>query len=369
MKTAMLAFSIVLNIGLATYLTSAVIRQPAARTETLEPSGGHLVPSLATDGVLDAATLRRLLLQHGLDDRETKSVVLAYLNAEAFAHDVSTPYEYWRPDDRHRPASRLEAAERSSESVRKSLLAIYGQEAQDDPAFATVFRPLQERLPFLSSEQQLALRRWQLEQRSAGSEMISSGPRVARGPVSASGSTTQDESIRNILQDEVAYREYAMRESPLAHRLRATGVEFAEREYRAVFELMDEFRANPSATAFVAQREAIRNVLGRDRALRLWAASDPLFREIKTISDRHGLQEPTVLDVYETVMDAQDDLLAMSASPRDARQAQYIRERIEQRDSTLRTLVGEAAADGLTEAMGSRFGGLRSLPAAPAFPH
>ena len=371
MKTAILVVSIVANIALATYLVSEGV-PPETRTDEERPSSDASASVASfSHGEMDAAALRRHLVQLGLADGETKPIVLAYLNATAFRRDVSAPYEYWRAEDGSSGVARVEAAERSGEQIRKTLIAIYGPDAQDDPAFAATFRPLEERLPFLSSPQQIAVRRLQVERGAAGTPtpmIAEAGPASSSGPPARPPTAPGDAQIRAILRDEATYREYAMRESSLAHRLRAAGVAFTEQEYRAVFELMDDYRASATPAAFVAQREAVRNVLGRERALQLWATTDPLFQSIKQVSQKHALPEGAVLDAYDAVVAAQDDLLRMSGGPPDARQAQYIRERIERRDSTLRSLVGDAAARGLIEAIATRFAGSRALPPAPPFP-
>jgi hypothetical protein len=371
MKTAILVVSIVANVALATYLVSEDVGQPETRTAAEHRPSPDASSSVAffSDGEMDAAALRRHLVQLGLADRETKPIVLAYLNAAAFSRDLSAPYEYWRAEDGSNAVSRVEATEKNSEQIRATLLALYGAAAQDDPAFATAFRPLQDRFPFLSSQQQIAVRRLQSERRAAGTQTIAAaGPAGSSVPPGRPAAPPQDAQIRDILRDEATYREYAMRESALAYRLRSAGVAFTESEYRAVFELMHEYGASANPAAFVAQRDAVRNVLGRERALQLWAATDPLFQSIEQVSQQHGLRESAVLDAYEAVVAAQDDLLRMSGGPPDARQAQFIRERIERRDSMLRSLVGDAAARGLIEAIGARFGGSRVMPSAPPFP-
>ena len=367
-KTAILVVSIVANIATAAYLISARTSLPERRTNETRPSADTAVV-LASNGDVDAAALRQLLMEQGLSEHETKLAVLGFLNAAALDRAASVPSEYWRADDARNNASRIEAAERRGEATRKTLVAIYGDAAQDDPAFATAFRPLQERLPFLSSEQQIALRRLRLEQRPAAAQTIGGpGPANTSGPPQRASSTASDAPIRELLRDESTYREYAMRESSLAHRLRATGVEFTEREFRAVFELMDDFSAGANPAAFVVQREAVRKVLGRERAIALWAATDPLFPAIKQAAQQHGVPESSTLDAYEAVVAAQDDLLRMSSGVRDPQQGQQIRERIEQRDSMLRSLVGEAAASAVIEAVGARLGGPRFSSTAPSFP-
>jgi hypothetical protein len=368
LKTALVVVSIGANIATAAYLISPRASQPERQANETPPSAGVPV-AFASNGGVDAAAVRQLLMQQGFSDHETKLVVLGLLNAAALDRAASVPYEYWRADDARSTASRIEAAEQRGEATRKTLVALYGRAAQDDPVFATAFRPLQERLPFLSSEQQIALRRLQLEQRPAAVQTMG-GPRPANmtGPPERASSTAGDAAIREVLADESTYREYAMRESPLAHRLRSTGVEFTESEYRAVFELMDGFSAGANPSAFVAQREGVRKVLGRERALELWAATDPLFQAINQTAQKHGLSESSILGAYEAVVAAQDDLLRMTSSVRDPQQGQQIRERIEQRDSTLRSLVGDAAASAVIEAVGARLGGPRFSSNAPPFP-
>ncbi len=195
---------------------------------------------------MDAAALRRHLVQLGLAERETKPIVLAYLDAAAFRRDVSAPYEYWRAEDGSSGVARVEAAERSGEQIRKTLIAIYGPDAQDDPAL----RDLQasgRTVAILELPATDRRARLQVERGAAGTPtpmIAEAGPASSSGPPGATPYGARRRADPRILRDEATYREYAMRESSLAHRLRAAGVAFTEQEYRAVFELMDDYRAS-----------------------------------------------------------------------------------------------------------------------------
>jgi hypothetical protein len=362
MKTTILYSSLVANLVLVAYVVSKEQTRPVLTAGVELPSIASAIGVSITDDV-DAAILRRMLLQAGLSERQAKPIVLAHLNAAALVPGAQPSTDYWRPDDRGRAGAEVAALERTRQAIRDTLISIYGEGAADDPAFATAFRPLDGRLPFLSSEQQIALRRSQNERRMAGTG--SAEPPVRPENAAGRPATLQDDAVRQILGDESTYLEYAMRESALAHRLRSSGVEFTEAEYREVFTVMHRFQANPNPSEFVAHRQAIRQILGRDQALALWAATDPVFAAVKEASQQHAVGENVVLAAYEAIVEAQDDLLLMTQGQRDVRAAELVRERLERRQATLRALVGDVAANGIVRAVDARLGGPRTPPATP----
>jgi hypothetical protein len=362
MKTTILLISVAANIVLAAYLARAkpvqvIIPSDGGRSST-QTHG-----SFAAFDRADASVLHQRLLQVAMHEEDVKPIVLAYVTASAAQPERGNTYEYWRKDARRGGTAQLEAVEERREATRDALLAVYGDAARDDPAFTTVFSPLQDRFPFLSSEQQIALRRLQSQRAIAAGETLASPPQMmssARaGAAPARPATTAfDAALRQLMPDESTYLEYAMRESPLADRIRSTGVELTESEYRQIFEVMHDFQSDPTPSAFVAHRDAVRNTLGRDRALEFWEATDPMFPSLREASRQHDLREDLVLAAYEILLDAQDDLLFLSDGQPDARRAQEIRERVERRDRMLRELLGDAAANSIFQAQASRLGAL-----------
>jgi hypothetical protein len=118
LKTAMVVVSIGANIATAAYLISPRASQSERQANETRPSAGVPV-AFASNGGVDAAAVRQLLMQQGFSDHETKLVVLGLLNAAALDRAASVPYEYWRADDARSTASRIEAAERRSSAARR----------------------------------------------------------------------------------------------------------------------------------------------------------------------------------------------------------------------------------------------------------
>jgi hypothetical protein len=338
-------------------LVTALLLRPPVRID-----GSALEAPRASErpltGDVTAELLRQELLAAGLSNDQTKPAVLASLQAERTR--AARTNRYWSSDT----TTMAPPGESNDAELRRKLIELYGVEAVDDPAFARVFRPYEARLPFLSSEQQLALQALRSRDQP-GAASDASIPRLRISPPLQSS----ENELRAIFTDEASYREYSLRESPLAYQLRASGVAFTEDEYRTVFALIEDQRSNPSPTKFAERRREVQRALGAERSARLWAALDPSFGAIQAAAKKHALPDATVFTAFQLMLEAQDDMAAASATADVSRRASDFRNLISQRDRSLRELVGGAAAADLIGAQASFFQTLRgpSAGATPAY--
>ncbi len=232
-------------------------------------------------------------------------------------------------------------------------MAIFGSEAYSPREIAQRVQEAgvaKARLPFLSSAQQLALK-MQRGREQPRAALDSARPGERPSPLMQQS----EDEIRAIFSDETSYREYSLRESPLAYQLRASGVSFAEDEYRTVFTLIDDLRSNPNPVKFAERRREVQRALGAERSTRLWAAFDPSFGALEAVAKKHGLVDATVLAAFQILLEAQDDMAAASTTTDISRRASRLRELMSRRDRSLRELVGEAAATELLAAQTQYF--------------
>jgi hypothetical protein len=363
MKTLIFSVSLLANLVLVTHVVLVELDD-----RPVHPNGAATLASTSkvsqrADSVDDAAELEEQLLNAGMPESHVKAMLLAYLNARIAESAAFPTYEYWRAESQATAQARAAAMEERRETVREALLALHGVAAKEDPAFWSVFKPLQSRFPFLTSEQQIAVGR--LLQQQAAAPPVRSAPAPGSRPKPAVAPPFEAE-LRQIIPDTATYLEFSMRDSPLAQRLRSAAIDFTEDEYRRVFSVMEEFRADPKPSAFLAQREAVHAILGRDRALQLWGSIDSTFAAVRKAGEQHNLSDATIWAAYELLLDAQDDLLRVGGSASAAVQANVIAERVQRRDRMLTELVGDAAASSIAAATSQRINELRG--AQPPFP-
>ncbi len=167
MKTAILWMSLVANATLVAFLmllsdapSVPVVPLPAEESSEQQPA----TIAAESGGSLDAMRLRRMLLASGLSEQQIKPLLVAYLDAQISRSLAKPGANYWQASAEPVAKPRLELElEKRREEVRGLLVSIYGAGAANDLALAGFFRPLQDRVPFLSSEQQIALHHLRLQ--------------------------------------------------------------------------------------------------------------------------------------------------------------------------------------------------------------
>lgn len=261
----------------------------------------------------------------GLSAQEAKMLLAADLEARARALAIGAPPPYWQRDAGSGFASALRLSA-ELDQARAALVEVFGAAAEHEPEFARLFRPLDPAFSFLSSAEQVAIQKLKLEQQTGNALEESLGAEL----------------------EPTAVHEYLLRDSPLAEQLRRSGVEFTETQFRETFDILHNLeRAAPNAGLYANARNALRVLLGARRFAVLWAARDPLFSTVQRIGEMHGLEEETVLTVYELFNDHQDAMLevARSANGDQARQSRGLREAQTSLEARLSGLVGAEVAD------------------------
>jgi hypothetical protein len=296
----------------------------------------------------------------GLTVDETKPLILSRVESEVLS-DVRQPYaeKYWEPGmNEDYLDAQLELIEQH-DVIRAALTEIYGPEAQRDPAFRRVFRPLDPRLATLTSAQQVAYQRYQLERQRKQTAELKNGVGVA----GQRGATAPDPRVvdyRSTVEelgqflDPAASAEVLYRYSPLAERIRSAGVELSETEFRETFRLLEKLELGPQdAQTYLATRDSLRRSLGADRFTRLWTVRDPVYAAFAAAGTRLGLTEATTLAAYQIVNDTQELMAeAVRLQAVDPERAKTrMRETTAAQREKLSGLVGPEAAESLLRSL------------------
>lgn len=229
------------------------------------------------DASANAISLIAQLKQCGIAEEPAKQLITQQLlNAGA----PPTPYEYWTPQAL-RDSNRQVAEAAAAEQARRDILKIAGEGAAEDPAYRTLFRPLDTEYPFLTSAKQIDLARLQAETSRRRAEA------VMRGASPSELVQVRDDflaSLGKLLTPEELF-EYQLRASPAAQALLAGGFKFEEEEFRRVFSSLIATAGPNALTSGViplsgtAATDAIRQGLGEGR-----------FGEYEKSRGQHGLR-------------------------------------------------------------------------------
>jgi hypothetical protein len=276
-----------------------------------------------------------------LDPTQQKILALAELEAEV--RSAPPRVEFWTAAQDSSLDSSLQRVEWENDSIRQALKEKFGEDAEHDPLFARLFRPLDSRYPYLSSRSQLALSKLQ---RSRTAESVArirpeGSTNAAPGPVR----DPLNEGLRKVLSP-AELEAYELRESPLARQLRASGVTASEGEFRAAFQILN--RADPSQgpAAYLGAQRDLEKLLGQERAVQFSASRDPAFQTVRETASAQSVNDAQALKVYDAIKAAQlNSLEAQSSAGGDrALAAQKIRDIMSRRDAQIASLVGESAA-------------------------
>jgi hypothetical protein len=342
--------SVALNVGfLSTVLarSSFQVEAPVA----LSRATIHAPSSTAPAGYKGYKEYFETLLARGLSDTEAKTLLLARLEARARELAVEPPPPYWQRDTGSALASALRLSA-ELDHARAALVEAFGAEAEREPTFARLFRPLDPVFSFISSAQQIAIQRHKLEQQVALADAVQRAPvaePLSRAPSNATAAANKFAESLGTMLEPTAFHEYSLRDSPLAEQLRRSGVEFTEAEFRETFDILRRLeRSIPDTGSYANARGELRALLGGRRFSILWASRDPLLSTVRRAGEKHSLDNEKLLSVYELFNDHQDALLEVtrSASGDLGRQSRSLREAQTRLETRLSGLVGvEVAAD------------------------
>jgi hypothetical protein len=273
----------------------------------------------------------------GLSEEQTMPLVLASLTSGIDGAPLAAA-EFWRSDWTSMSPEALRTREERLEAVRTALIDTYGPEAESAQPLRALFRPLESRYPFLSPGEQRAI------VRSVASRRM---PR-SHGEFMA--------SLPSELSPTGAF-EFALRESPLAMRIRAAQADLTEAEFRALFAKMAE--AERTGTAL--RPESLGSAVPSTKAMKVLSRGDPAWDALRTAATSVPIAERQLWAVYEVLRDSNESLRRVrpgESPPSPAALAAKSRDR----HVRIAGLVGEPAAAVLIKTVDEMY---RSMPRAP----
>lgn len=346
---AALALSVLLNAMLGTAIVAARVEdRTMAVSNRIPPTGAiDTAPPVFDAGPLEAPSYYARLRRLGLSHDETKPLLLKHLRDAFLPLRRVGVDKYWRSGVLAALERRLVGFEAEA-PIRDMLRAVYGDEAETDSAFTDLFRPLQGRLPFLSSNAQLALRHDRLVERIERVRVAVECRKSRRSSCvdPEQGAMADQFTALRGLADEATLFEVAVRESVLAEQLRNAGVEFTEDEFRTAYRILSSLEGMPAPADVQSARAGLRETLGPRRFDRLWAGRDPVFGVVARVLDEHGFGEDQQFAAYGVINRAQDELIeaAMVQATNAARAAELVRAASTRETAQLTDLLGEPAA-------------------------
>lgn len=264
------------------------------------------------DPSADYYQYRDHLRQQNLTEAEIKQILLARIDLEyrEMARQQTEEYQYWKAPSR----DNLQMIQQEliwAAQKRDVLRELFGDSVVDDPAFEELFKPLNRKLGFLSSETQIALNELRLKSQAEISYGRGAIREFWQDRVTAAQTTLA--SIQELLTPD-EFGEYQLRESRTAHMMRRAmdGFDYGEQEFDDIFDIRQssgpdqvglDFRdpqAREEIQSIRAQtNDRIREYLGEDRYRELARVQDPLYRSLQSIGDRYGNSEQEVIAVYD----------------------------------------------------------------------
>jgi hypothetical protein len=350
-----LGASLIANVGTLYILTQGITRS----TDSAVPNAANAIrPAQVPDALApDSTSYYADLLSRGLSVEETKPLVLARLRSE-LVNAVAETDKYWERTFTKDLLERGLAHAAVDDDIRAKLLAIYGPDAPSDSALRSAFLPLDYRFDFLTSEQQLALQRYQIDrQRTRVSgpverPVLSSTQSLSQDAAQSRGTVDLEKELATHLGADGA-RQYLYRFSPLAEQIRSANVASSESEFRKAFDALLRMESVRDPKSYRSAREALRSEFGRDGFTRLSATRDPFFAVIEKLGQERAIDNKVLLSVYESFNDAQDQYMEIASrfigvdSSRAPEELRGVRDQLER---GLTGLVGDEVAKALLDA-------------------
>lgn len=338
-------FSIALNIFFAARYFST---EPD--TSALNPADTESIAAFEPDArnnslvVSDSEDLNEVylsLIKQGLSQEQTKSLLFTKLKQQ-YIDTIEKPNDkFWI----HQPLAQIEYMEALSmgyQQVRKDLQSIYGHGVKDDPVVRDLFYPVANQYPFLSSQKQIALQQMQLDMHKSAMSMQSQG-----GDLNGISSGRSPQDMLKAVLDEVTLKEYQLRTSPMADKMRRTDLQFTEQHFRRAFNILDQLQSPQGSGVATSILEDLKELLGDQDGLILWAAVDPMFPLIKRISLQHNVSNDKALAAYDLVITAKKEISEAAQQKNSDPQAVIfmIQQLMIDLKNQLSSMVGDSAAN------------------------
>ncbi len=282
------------------------------------------------------------LINAGLNDRQAKAVIVQQL-VEQYVESIPLPENrYWEQNPHRSSISYMLPLIDAYDQVRQALYNQFGNAASSDPAFEFAFKPLALQSPYLSSEEQVVLQRFQAEQQL---KLFAGAPE----------DPTSEIADPSTLLSVSSWNEYRLRSSFLADQLRHSGVSFTEATFRDTYALLNE-GLNQGMSGDMGmtndKRQKLTDLLGQDAMLKLWSQLDPTFAARLSAGQQSGLSDNDILAAQDIIDDANQAI----ADAHQQRQIdpetglEQMMSAINERREQLVALIGDDATDALLQA-------------------
>ena len=303
-------------------------------------------------------------LNAGLNVSQAKYLVFMSLQEQYVGALESITDRYWEVNPKVGQAIYLQRLLDAQSSIREELISEFGEEARMDPIFSSLFQPLAQQAPYLTADEQLALQRENMERRLVSANRnIDIKPKLEDGTPSSVGSYKDSlpENPINILSEE-ARKEYNLRHSGLAERLRSSEVKFDEEEFREAFDLVSPSQKLAPYERAMALGE-LTDLVGSSDAQDIWSKVDPGFDAIATVGSKHELSHQDIQLAYEIINTSYQNILdAQSLRERNPLEAQEaVKSASVERNDELSSQFGQEVAFELVRAKAASVPVLPSL--------
>tara|TARA_Y100000310_G_scaffold345323_1_gene463785 strand:- start:5107 stop:6321 length:1215 start_codon:yes stop_codon:yes gene_type:complete len=382
MKNLLLVISITVNVFLVyrfVYLDSedppgpsqesAVARHPVVQQQPLEITLDSREESplpQPEDQPLDYVDYLDHLRQRNLSELEIKQILLAKIDSEYtnMEREQTEEYRYWQTPTRNRKEIILQELAWEAEK-RDILRELFGDAVIDDPFFEDLFKPLNKKLGFLSSDVQIELHDLMLKSQAENSAMFGRGFIREFRQDRLTANETMLASIQELLSPQ-EFLEYQLRESRTANMMRRSmdGYDYGEQEFRDIFAIRQSSEVRPGQYGYDVRDpqsreelqsarantdDRIREYLGEERYRELERVQDPLYRSLQAIGDRYGNSEREMIAAYEITTDSRmqiDEIRRDQSLSSDERRTE-IQKLNEQTLEEIQEVVGDEAAESI----------------------
>ena len=291
----------------------------------------------------------KLLIQ-GFTPDQTKPLIFSKLKSRYIDSIQKPDDQFWR----YQPLAQInymQTLANGYESIREQLSALYGTQISTDPLFSDMFYPMANQYPFLSSSEQIAVQKMQIEMQQYSTQLQAEGG----NPRSVPPDRAPAKVLANLLGVQ-ATKEYMLRTSPLANKMRKSGIAFSEASFRKAFDLLESVKMveNPSLT--FAVRDEISQLFGPEDGLTLWAAIDPAFGLVKQVASQHGVTQGLAMSAYEMILDTKKNVSEAAAQrSSNPQQAMHqVQNLMTDLKNQLSQMVGEPAANDFINILNGR---------------
>ncbi len=198
------------------------------------------------------------------------------------------------------PGSRQNTFE-CSDQQRRMLVSIFGSEVKENPLFESLFFPVNDKLDFLTSDEQIEVARLELERRTRLEETRFVPDKEAQHEEAIDHFAR---SVQELLSPE-DYELYRFSRSETGRLLRSgyrlEDFYSSEAEVLTVFRILEEEKESPELAEI-----RMEDYFGPSRYAEFQKRRDPAYTGLKSVGDRYDLTDQLVMDVYQTQIELRE---------------------------------------------------------------